>query len=416
MKESVTLKMLEKKIAQAPVPLRLRGTVDFRYYAFKEGFNLYNLSSPEIVSSSGKAYALPMQVRVRRYSRQDLVMGENYEFVGRIKINGENTVPQALLFVRAENPPVIVPSGRLFLPALVKLQERLRGAVKQYVSPASYAFFSAFFFGRRELLTPALKQAFRNTGTYHILSISGLHIAAFYFFVFYLLKLLRIPYTLRLIAALVIVGLYCVMAGNSIPTQRSFLMIAVFVATFFVQRKIHPLQSLGIVFFLLLALYPWSLFDIGFWLSFLSVFFIIAGFQLLSRVQRTPTIVEALFYTSIFATLATAPLTAKLFSNIPLLGIFINMLVVPLSSLIVFCGMISMLSLLTPAISLYCFLTLDALIRGMIFLAAEAGKFSALRADWSGIPFWTILAYYGSIVGLVVWRVNKRESPAVSKS
>jgi len=408
LKEAVTVTMLEKKIVQAPVPLRVRGIVDFRYYAFKEGFNLYNLSYPEIASSSGKIYALPMPVRVRRYSREDLIMGEEYEFLGRIKINSENTVPQALVFVKAENPPAVVPPDRLFFPALVKMQEQLRGAVKQYISPASYAFFSAFFFGRRELLTPALKQAFRNTGTYHILSISGLHIAAFYFFVFYLLKVLRVPYTVRLIVSLAIVGLYCIMAGNSIPTQRSFLMIAVFVATFFVQRKIHPLQSLGIVFFLLLALYPWSLFDVGFWLSFLSVFFIIAGFQIMSRAQWAPTLLETLFYTSIFATLATFPLTAKIFSTIPLLGIFINMLVVPLSSLIVFCGMIRMLSLLIPSISSYCFLTLDALIRGMIFIAAEAGKFSAFRADWSGIPFWLILAYYGSIVGFVMWKVNSK--------
>ena len=409
LKETVPLKMLQKNIKQAHLPVRVRGIIDFRYYPYKEGFNLYNLSFARIVSPKGTGYALNMPIRVRRYAREgevDLVMGESYEFLGRVKINSGNIVPQGLLFVKSENIPKVLSPDRPFFSALVKLQERLRQTVKQYLSPASYGFFSAFFFGRRELLTPALKQAFRDTGTYHILSISGLHIAAFYFFVFYLLKLIRIPYAARLIIALAAVGSYCAMAGNSIPTQRSFLMIAVFLATFFVQRKIHPLQSLGMVFLSLLAFFPWSFFDIGFWLSFLSVFFIIAGFQIMALHRFKATTLEALLYTSIFATLATFPVTAKYFSNIPLLGIVINMLIVPLSSLVVFCGLISIISFLIPVISGYFLLTLDALVRLMIYLVVESARFSAWNPDCSKIPLWTILAYYSIIVGFVVWRIN----------
>jgi|GEM_PF-2822488 len=374
----------------------------------QNGCSVYFLHSPALRPDPSRTYSLRVPVIVKDYGKRQLQTGGKYILYGKLRFDRLSAVPQAVLFVRGNSEPAVAPAGNYALSFLVRSSELLRAQARHYLSDESFAFFSAFFFGKRELLTPQIKKAFKLTGTYHILSISGLHIAALYLFIFYFFKLLRVPYKARLLISLGAVGLYCLMAGNSVPTQRSFFTIAVFVLTHFVKRRIHPLQTLSLVFLTLLIVYPWSVFDIGFWLSFSSVFFIIAGFIAIPF-RKKPSGLETVFYTSVFAFLGTTPITVKFFNTLTAGGILVNMLIVPLSTLILFCGILSMLLLCSPPLAALSFLTVDALIKLCIFIAVATADHSAFFMRGDRLLWWAIIGYYLLIIGIVIRQVLKNK-------
>lgn len=401
--ENIYVQRLQHYISSKKSTLTVAGVVD------PQPATLHGqcfLSRPALVL--GRAVlSLPFPVSVRYYTEKSVRIGEKYIFTGRLSSRIAPGIFVGRMTAREIDGPLPKTLRERGEGAMLVFRDTLRKKVAAHLSPVPNAFFSAFFFGNRESLGHELKRAFSRTGTYHILSISGLHLGIFYFFVLYALRILRLSYSARIICAVCVSGLYCLMTGNAIPTQRSLFAIVLFAATFFVKRRVHPLQTLGIILIVILLATPGVLFQLSFWLSFLSVFFIISGFAVIPFKQQ-PRPLEALFYTSLFAFLATAPLTVKYFNNLPILGVFINMLIVPLSSLILFTGVLSIVFLGLPLIASMMFLTLDFLIRISVLLVASSEKIASLSINGAFIPGYAIAFYYGAAIGGVCYWILKK--------
>jgi competence protein ComEC len=88
---------------------------------------------------------------------------------------------------------------------------------------------------------------------------------------------------------------------------------------------------------------PGALFEIGFQLSFLAVFFIIVLYQPLREKLKLGNFFSKMFVLSIVAQLGTAPLSIYYFHSFPLTGAVISIILIPLTTIIIYLGLLTLL-------------------------------------------------------------------------
>jgi competence protein ComEC len=253
--------------------------------------------------------------------------------------------------------------------------ERLRRRVGSRLDPPgaadpSGALLRALVTGDRSRLTDGLRRPFVQSGTAHLLAVSGLHIgwafllgrlvglAALY--PWPSARLQRRRGTCAVLAGLVVASGYAALAGFSVPTLRAALMAAAAAAALLSGRRGAGWNGLSAAGLLILSLDPASLFEPSFGLSFLAV----AGLLLW---RPTGGVIGRLVGCTLGASLATAPLIAHLGLPLPALGIVANLLLVPW-----FTAVVVPLGLLTAALVLVA-PSAAGLFSGALHAAAHVG-------------------------------------------
>jgi competence protein ComEC len=224
------------------------------------------------------------------------------------------------------------------------------------------AVLSALIIGDRRELSSSLQESFNRAGVSHVLSISGLHVgivatAAFVFFK-WLLSFSK-PLLLRAwtkktaaICAVFPVIFYGLIAGMPPATQRSVIMVSVFLMSFLIEREHDLFNTIASAALLILIIDPPALFSISFQLSFAAVLSISWGMSNIqvwisqSVIAKNAVLkyIVTLLCVSLCAILGVAPLVMRYFNTFPISGVFANLLVVPLmGSLVVIIGLFSIL-------------------------------------------------------------------------
>jgi competence protein ComEC len=289
-----------------------------------------------------------------------------------------------------------------------RLSESLRNALPEPQASLS----KALLLGQRGGFPPELSQDFRDTGTSHLLAISGLQVSMLLAVTLGLSSLIfgrrRQAY---LLAPLTIIWAYALVSGMSPSAVRSAIMGSVFIAALATGRPRSILPSLALAAAVMAGLSPKVLRDISFQLSFTAV----AGMALigiplthtlLTRFEDNPSgqtlVAKALFATmsaiiiSIAATIATLPLIAFNFHQIPFLGIPATVLSMPVQTAILissfataFAGLAS--STLGQVVGWLAWLPLTYQIELVEFMAQAPNDVIAVP-QFSGVLVW---AYYG---------------------
>lgn len=198
--------------------------------------------------------------------------------------------------------------------------------------------------------------ALRNAGLGHLLAISGLHMAVFagtLFFIFRSIMALFPNFTQKhpikkYAAAIALVGgtLYFLISGQSIPTQRAYLMIIVIFTAIMIERPALTIRNVILAATIILILRPESLLSPGFQMSFAAVTALVVTYQVNLRYQPLEALynisflkpfyyILGIWLTSIVATLATAPFAIYHFHNISYMGPVGNMLAIPVFTFLV---------------------------------------------------------------------------------
>ena len=230
----------------------------------------------------------------------------------------------------------------------------------------SAAVLKALIIGDRAAISSEVRDRFNRAGVGHVLAISGLHIGivatvAFFFFhklLGFVRPLLWRAWTRKgaAIFSLVPVCIYGLVSGMSPSTQRAVIMVGAFLMTFLFERERDTLNTLALAAFIILILFPPSLFSISFQLSFMAVLSILYG---LSCIQKVPPNdrqnvksgfgiqlrrkLLGFFLVSLLAICGTLPLVMFYFNQISLIGLFANFAVVPLVGFVVIpCGLLAL--------------------------------------------------------------------------
>lgn len=146
---------------------------------------------------------------------------------------------------------------------IYKLKNDLKNIFKKYVKNESII---AETLGIKELLSEDIKEAYKNTNTYHILSISGMHMAYIIFF----LNIIGIKKE-NILKNSIFLIFFGILVGNSPSILRSTLMFIVFNILNKFNINIRYIDYISLIFLIIYFLNPYSVFSFGIYLSFNSV-------------------------------------------------------------------------------------------------------------------------------------------------
>jgi competence protein ComEC len=212
--------------------------------------------------------------------------------------------------------------------------------IDQQLSTArAKALIRALTIGDKSQISLADSQLFQDTGTAHLIAISGLHIgliaflgvllARMVFFIFANEKFNRAK--IESIFAISFALIYALMAGLSVSTLRALIMVVVFSIAHINKQSLTQWQSWSIALLLVLIIDPFSVLDIGFWFSFTAVAVLIFAFN--GRIQQK-TKIQTFIKAQWLILLGLYPLMAMVFQRFNILTPIVNFIVLPLASLL----------------------------------------------------------------------------------
>ena len=260
----------------------------------------------------------------------------------------------------------------------------------------------------RKAMSWELRNQFSATGVAHLLSVSGFHVgivAAFLSTIFSVLPKSSVFQWVRFVLLLLSIWTFAYIAGLSAPSVRAALMLTIYLVGKQLQHRPDRYNTLAAAAFCMLVYNPFNLFDVGFQLSFIAVFFILylqPRFYRLIDV-RNPLIAApwGVLTVTVAAQIGTIFLCCYYFGKISTVFLFTNLILSLLATVLI--PMVLFYMLLPTGIPGYEWLQviIEFLTRGMIWIVNRfsqlPGATFSLRFD-----FVTLICSY-VILGFILY-------------
>ncbi|MCJ7577485.1 MAG: DNA internalization-related competence protein ComEC/Rec2, partial [candidate division Zixibacteria bacterium] len=244
--------------------------------------------------------------------------------------------------------------GNLFLSKIViPLKEWILGVFDRTLSGNHKALLSGFLLGETRDIPKDIYNMFRNTGTVHLLAVSGSNVGLVILIIFYFLRLVRVPKLPLTIITLISIFIFANLVNNEPPVVRAGIMASVALLGMLLYKDLEMTNLVSFAALVILFYYPPILFDVGFQLSFACVFGLVLIVPKLSQIvskyvdRSHKNLWRWIIYPSI-ASLAVEitviPFLAYYFNLVPLVTIVANLLIVPLASLSIMLSCVTLFS------------------------------------------------------------------------
>ena len=229
--------------------------------------------------------------------------------------------------------------GKILFPIRRKVLSVLRGDIH---GGKEQGLAVALLIGYKDDLDKNLVQSYTNTGVVHVIAVSGLHLGLIYWLLVLLFKPLKKKKIFKWLIPLIILSglwLFSLLAGGQPSVLRSAVMFTCVVLAESFLRKTSIYNTLAFSAFLLLYINPFSLWDVGFQLSYSAVLSIVIFMRPVYNwfyiKNKLADLIWKMNAVSLAAQLLTTPLSIYHFHQFPNFFMLTNFVAVPLSSLIV---------------------------------------------------------------------------------
>jgi len=295
--------------------------------------------------------------------------------------------------------------GNKIFSTIFNLRQRLRDVLRKYLYPNDEAAMETMLLGISSAIPRPIMNLFMQTGTVHILAISGLHVTMMAMLFFILLKVFPFSRVGQYILTITLLLGYAILTGGRPSVVRAFVMAAVFLSSYLVERESESLNSLALAALLLLLANPYNFFDVGFQLSFLCVLAILAVYPLFWGTKSAPAlpgmfakIIGIICRSLVFSLaiwMAVAGLLVYYFEMFSPVTVLANVVVVPLSSAVLVLGTGLMFSgLFLPILAPLFAACLQASLSSMVAITYFLTKIPFASFALADVPGWGIVLYY----------------------
>ena len=195
------------------------------------------------------------------------------------------------------------------------------------------ATVGALTLGYKEDLNKALRRHFQASGAAHVLAVSGLHTG--------------IIYVILGAISLAIIGTmwgYAWLTGMTPSVVRAVVMVSLYELGKILRRNSPTLNTIAAAAVLILLVRPSDLWSVSFQLSFAATFAIVImanGEWARWRMPQVAKYVLGIIVVSLAAQLGTLPITMFYFKQVSCYFLLANLCVLPIATLLVPCGLIS---------------------------------------------------------------------------
>lgn len=234
----------------------------------------------------------------------------------------------------------------IFTQLINRIRQHILYALRKHLNKHNFAdVIVALILGVKGNLSAAQIEILQNTGTAHLLAISGLHIGIFASICFFILRLLWryapkqwlfVPAPqLAACGALCISSLYAILAGFSIATQRALIMLILFLMGILLKRKISNIHSFCLALLNVLLWDPFVVMSMGFWFSFVAVGLLIYAIRGRARLAKRWAKIYIWLKLQIVIAIGMLPLNLIFFGKSSIIAPVANIIAIPWISFIV---------------------------------------------------------------------------------
>ncbi len=290
------------------------------------------------------------------------------------------------------------------------------------------AIATALITGERGGISNQTNDAFRASGLFHILSISGLHMVvmagAVFFSVRFMLALspaLALRFDIRKWAAMAgILGAlaYLAISGGAFATVRSAITILIMFGAILIGRPAIALRNVAIAAFVILLVFPESLFDAGFQMSFAAVTGLVATYEAVrrrfsQRGERHPVLKAGMFFggivlSTLVASAAVAPFAAYHFHQSQQYAVIANLLAIPVCNFLVMPAALAALVLIPLGLEQLALWPMGLGIEAMAWCAAKVAALPGATGHIPAIPPLAFVLFAFGGLWLALWQGRQR--------
>ena len=303
---------------------------------------------------------------------------------------------------------------------LHRLNLAISDKYKKILGDKNAGSLSAMVLGDKRGLDEEIKELYQENSISHLLSISGLHISLLGGAVFLFLRRLKVSFRFPLIASSIILIIYGAFTGFSVSTSRAVIMMSVLFISFVIGKSYDLPSGLALAALILIVINHRAIYQSGFLLSFFAVigiFYIMPELLYIFKVDiyHKKGIIKGLhlllasIISSISIILATLPIVLNNFYEVSLTGIILNVIVIPLMSLVVITGLIGgFVALVSETMGSFILGITHYILNLYTLLCRIGDRLTCLRLIIGKPDKWQIVMYYIILVTVFYFLALKR--------
>ncbi|MFZ7131725.1 MAG: DNA internalization-related competence protein ComEC/Rec2 [Eubacteriales bacterium] len=281
---------------------------------------------------------------------------------------------------------------------ILSMRKKLVLTINTYFGQDQADFLRGITLGEKSL-DMEIRNNFNQLGVSHILAVSGLHIGFIYMLLHKLSQLLKWPKSIEFVFTGILLYLYSFIVGFSISVIRASVMLSVLLFSHMIHKKYDTLNVLCLLGSIFLCINPFTLFTVGFQLSFGCVLAITIIFPLLDHKlvvkNKILNYIKSLVFMTLSVQIGTIPLLLFHFQNISIIATLANIIVVPIVGLIITLFIITMLLLIILGLNpIFLYNTINILINIIFAVTHIFGKISYFNLNLSPLSFHFLVFYY----------------------
>jgi competence protein ComEC len=259
--------------------------------------------------------------------------------------------------------------------------------------------------GDKSSLDEGLKNLFTISGIEHILTVSGLHVSVLGKGFYKILRNRRLGFFLSGIMAGILLLGYGYLTGNGVSTMRAIGMMLLFMVAQWIGRSYDMLNSLGGVCLFLLWENPFLIDYTGLWFSVMALI----GVGWIGNVLSENVGKGKALWMSVGVTLATLPIVAYCYYELPLYSPILNCIVIPLLTPVFVCGVFGgVIGLFLPGVGKVILYPCRLILSLYEWVCEWIGKLPFANIITGEPPIWLMVMYY-VLLGLgVLWVKRKK--------
>ncbi|MGB9720651.1 MAG: ComEC/Rec2 family competence protein [bacterium] len=282
---------------------------------------------------------IPFSINVEHYTYQsDYYLGKTVKIKGRFIPAKKVYQPSIILGSIIDKNYNCSFAGHIFN----NVYGYINNILMSYFEPDYCGIAQGLILGGSNRLNEELKNIFARAGVLHILAVSGLHIGFIIALLGMIFLPLPIPNRLKFLLIMLLLTFYAGITGFRPSVLRASLMAFLFGLSFILQRQVNAIHVVNMTALILLLINPLMVFDTGAQLSFGAVYGIV---YLLPKIHtlilknvriRFLKLVFWSMATSFSAQVFVSPFLIHYFNQLPTLAVLSNVLIVPLTSVIIY--------------------------------------------------------------------------------
>ena len=314
-----------------------------------------------------------------------------------------------------------------------------RDLLLRHTGPSTGPLAVALVIGQRDFVNSDTRDLLLVTGTAHLLSVSGLHLAIIVVLASLLATIFNMPPSIRIAWIIGVCLMYTAITGGRPPVMRAAVLVATFMIAIWIRRPSQPINTLSLAALVLIFLNPEYVFGIGVQLSFLAVAtLVLCGRrgennstpveQTLRQEERLRTLVETsrskpIFYLryAVFGlsqlawfsgcvTAISIPLVWYQFHVVSLVSVFTNVVLSPFLFVALSAGVGTIVFGFIAPLGFIFGYVCDVALQCMRWIIEFAASIPAGHFWLPAPPSWWVAIFYLVIVASLFFRTNRRAS------